>query len=108
MPSGHIATYVATVTVIAKKYPEYEWIKPVGYSLGVALAFNMVNGKVYWVSNYPLGIFIGYVIGKNAANRRIIQNGKVGDLVPHKTKNKKSYLMNRFENTNLMGIAITF
>lgn len=108
MPSGHMATYVATVTVIATNYPEIKWIKPVGYTLGAALAFNMVSGKVHWTSDYPLGIFIGYVIGKEAANRRIIKDVKPGLNIPHETKYKTSYNYNRFQNTNLLGMTITF
>lgn len=108
MPSGHIATYVATLTVIATNYPEKKWIKPVGYTLGAALAFNMVSGKVHWASDYPLGIFIGYVIGKEAANRRITKNVKPSIEMPHQTKYKTSYNYNRFNNTNLIGMTITF
>ena len=87
MPSGHIATFMATVTIIATNYPEIKWIKPVGYSLMGALAFNMVSGKVHWASDYPIGIFIGYVMGKEIANRRITKIPKttVG-MLPIKPK----------------------
>ena len=108
MPSGHIATYMATLTVIATNYPELKWIKPVGYTIGTALAFNMVSGKVHWASDYPVAILIGYVIGKNAANRRITKTTKPSDIVPHQTKYKTSYNYNRLYNTNLMGMTITF
>ncbi|MBL0013177.1 MAG: phosphatase PAP2 family protein [Flavobacterium sp.] len=90
MPSGHIATYVATLAVIATNYPEIKWIKPVGYTLGTALAFNMVSGKVHWASDYPIAILLGYVIGKNAADRRITKTTKNSDIIPHQTKYKTS------------------
>ena len=110
MPSGHIATFMATVTIIATNYPEIKWIKPVGYSLMSVLAFNMVSGKVHWASDYPIGIFIGYVMGKEIANRRItkIQKTTVG-MLPIKPKQYKfDYNINNFQNSTLVGATITF
>ncbi len=110
MPSGHIATFMSTVTIIATNYPEIKWIKPVGYSLMSVLAFNMVSGKVHWTSDYPIGIFIGYVMGKEIANRRItkIPKNKVG-LIPIKPKQYKlDYNINNFQNSTLVGATITF
>ncbi|RZJ27835.1 MAG: phosphatase PAP2 family protein [Flavobacterium sp.] len=107
MPSGHIATYIATLTVIATNYPEIKWIRPVGYSLMALLAFNMVSTKVHWVSDYPLGLFMGYVIGKTIAERRIIRPRKdpVGECTP---KYKIRYNINFAENTSLYGLSLTF
>ncbi len=65
-PSGHIATAVGTVTVIAGNYPEYKLIKPIGYSLCGLLAFAMMNNGVHWASDYPLGIALGYTFAKVA------------------------------------------
>ncbi len=108
MPSGHMATYMATITVIAQNYPELKWIRPVAYSVGAALAFNMMSGQVHWASDYPIGILIGYVIGKNTAERRITKSTKVTDLIPNQTKYNTSYNYNRINNTNLIGMTITF
>lgn len=64
-PSGHIATATMTATVIMDNYPEYaSIIKPVSYTLIGLLSFQMVNNGVHWVSDYPLGIGIGYVFAK--------------------------------------------
>lgn len=63
-PSGHLATLMSTVTVIAENYPENNLIKPVGYSLVGALALAMVNNGVHWVSDDPIGIAIGYAMAK--------------------------------------------
>ena len=63
-PSGHIATAVGTVTVIGDNYPEYRLIKPIGYSMCGLLAFAMMNNGVHWVSDYPLGIGLGYIFAK--------------------------------------------
>jgi hypothetical protein len=70
-PSGHLATLVMGVTVLAENYTEYTFIRPVGYSLASILAFQMVNNDVHWASDYPLGIAIGYLIGKT-----VTKNGR--------------------------------
>ena len=108
MPSGHMATYIATVTIIATNYPEIKWIKPVGYSVGSLLAFNMVSGKVHWTSDYPVAIFMGYVMGKTIANRRIIKQEKIVDLGKKKTVYTTNYSFNRYNNMNVAGATITF
>lgn len=69
-PSGHLATGVMTVTVIAGNYPEKKLVKPVGYTLLGLLSFQMVNNGVHWISDYPLGIAVGYTIGKVITDRQ--------------------------------------
>lgn len=68
-PSGHLATAMMTVTVIAENYPEHKYIRPLGYTLMTLLSFQMVNNGVHWASDYPLALAMGYSIGKIAANR---------------------------------------
>ncbi len=72
-PSGHLATGVMAVVVLSENYPDKKLIKPIGYSLLGALSFQMMNNGVHWASDYPLGIGIGYMIGKaitaNSGNR---------------------------------------
>jgi hypothetical protein len=70
-PSGHLATAMATVTVIAENYPEYHFIRPVGYSLMGVLGLAMLNNGVHWASDYPLGIALGYSFAKIA-----VRNGR--------------------------------
>jgi prolyl-tRNA synthetase len=111
MPSGHIATFMSTITIIATNYPEYKWIKPVGYSAMSLLAFNMVSGKVHWVSDYPIGILIGYVMGKQIANRRITKISKhitTDNASIVKKKYILNYEFNNFQNTPIIGAVITF
>lgn len=89
MPSGHVATFMATITVIATNYPEVKWIKPVGYTLMGIMAFEMMSSKVHWASDYPLALLIGYVVGKTAANRRIKKTetgNEIGYENPYKIK----------------------
>ena len=108
MPSGHMATYMATLTVIATNYPELKWIKPVGYSLGSLLAFNMVSGKVHWASDYPIAVLIGYVMGKNIANRRIIKQSNTTGLNLKQRIYKTNYSYTTINNTGVVGATITF
>lgn len=70
-PSGHLATSIMTVTIIAKNYEEYTWIAPLGYTFSAMLAFQMVNNSVHWASDYPLGIAIGYMMANS-----IVKNGR--------------------------------
>ncbi|MCK0145916.1 phosphatase PAP2 family protein [Arenibacter sp. F26102] len=73
MPSGHVATLMRAITAITTSYPEIRWIKPVDHSLIGIMAIEMISSKIYWISDYPLAILIGYAIGKNAARRRIVK-----------------------------------
>jgi membrane-associated phospholipid phosphatase len=65
-PSGHLATMMATTTVLAENYPEKKWIRPIGYLLMGLTGWSMVNNKVHWASDFPLGIGIGYLAGRFA------------------------------------------
>lgn len=65
-PSGHLATAMATITILSGNYPDNKYIKPVGYSLMGLLGYSMLNNGVHWVSDYPLAIAIGYTCGKIA------------------------------------------
>lgn len=67
VPSGHMATGMMTVTVIAENYPDNKYVKPIGYFLLTALGFQMVNNGVHWASDYPLGLAVGYGVGKAIA-----------------------------------------
>jgi membrane-associated phospholipid phosphatase len=67
-PSGHLATMMATITVLSKNYPEKKWIKPIGYLLTGLTGWSMLNNKVHWASDFPLGLVIGYLSGKIVYN----------------------------------------
>jgi len=109
MPSGHIATFMATITVISTNYPEIKWIKPIGYALMGIVGFEMVSSKVHWVSDYPLAILIGYAIGKNVANRRIIKNKREDWIIRNKeVKLKTNFNFNYTNQYKMIGISLTF
>jgi PAP2 superfamily len=63
-PSGHLATMMSTVTVLALNYPEKKWIRPVGYTLMTLVGLAMINNDVHWAGDYPLAIGLGYVSAK--------------------------------------------
>jgi membrane-associated phospholipid phosphatase len=65
-PSGHMASMVATLTVLAGNYPEKKWIKPIGYAITAVVGLAMMNNGVHWISDYPLAIGMGYVYGITA------------------------------------------
>ena len=65
-PSGHLATAMATITILSGNYPTNRYIKPIGYSLMGILGYAMMNNGVHWASDYPLAIAIGYTFGKIA------------------------------------------
>lgn len=68
-PSGHLATFMATVTILSGNYPDCHLIKPIGYSLMGLLGFAMMNNGVHWAGDYPVAIAIGYTYGKIALKR---------------------------------------
>lgn len=63
-PSGHMATFVSTVTIIGENYPQIKWIKPVGYGIAGLIGLSMINNGAHWVSDYPMGFALGYGFGK--------------------------------------------
>jgi membrane-associated phospholipid phosphatase len=63
-PSGHLATMMATVTVLTNNYPEKKWIGILGYSLIGLSGWAMVNTEVHWIADYPLALALGYISGK--------------------------------------------
>ncbi len=88
-PSGHLATAMATITILAGNYPDNKYIKPVGYTLMGLLGFSMLNNGVHWMSDYPLAIAIGYTCGKIALARgrlivpkKGVENGRTSSIMP--------------------------
>ena len=77
VPSGHIMAVSSTLTVIDSNYPEYRSvIRPLGFTLLTLVGFQMVNIGVHWVSDYPLGLALGYVVGKVASSHGKNINGQ--------------------------------
>jgi membrane-associated phospholipid phosphatase len=68
-PSGHLTTMMTTVTILAENYPEYKWIKPLGYFLMGCTSFAMMNTEVHWIGDYPLALAFGYLNGRLITKR---------------------------------------
>lgn len=105
IPSGHLTTIMAGLTVVIANYPEYKWIKPVGYTLIGGMCFQMIQSEVHWASDYPLAILMGYFVGKTIAKNRFAE-----------TKNadgsQKKYSLNfsasRNYDYNMVGATLKF
>ncbi len=79
-PSGHFATVMATITIMAGNYPNNKWIKPIGYTALGLCGFAMVHNGVHWMGDYPMAIAIGYACGKIALARGHRTETKSGKL----------------------------
>ena len=98
-PSGHLAVFMSTFTIISENYPEYPIIKPVGYTLMTLLGLQMMNNGVHWASDYPLSIAMGYYLGKIAVDngRKIIDESNV-----------INYEITPYVNTNSFGLNFKY
>ncbi len=108
VPSGHLTTFMTTFVIISENYKEKKWIKPVGYTMMGMLCFEMMQSKVHWASDYPLAIFMGYIVGKSIVKNRIVEknNYTIGE---HKNfKPKFNYSFSSDRNFTLAGMNITF
>ncbi|MBK1896807.1 phosphatase PAP2 family protein [Chryseobacterium paridis] len=104
MPSGHLTTFMSAITVIADNYPDAGWIKPVGYTLAGALAFQMMQSQVHWASDYPLALLMGYFIGKTISKNRYTSSEFSAGNVKYKINLTAS---NSF-GYNMAGVKLTF
>lgn len=75
-PSGHLATMMATVTVLRENYPDKKWLPFVGYGLIAATGWAMINTDVHWIGDYPLALALGYISGKITCMRHKRQAAK--------------------------------
>jgi membrane-associated phospholipid phosphatase len=82
-PSGYVATATSTVTIIAENYPEYQFVKPVGYTLLSLMMFGMLNSENHWISDYPVGVAIGYISAKSVLKRKRKREEDLYKYRPH-------------------------
>ncbi len=68
-PSGHIATAMATMIVISENYPKQKWIKYIGYPAVALVGVGLTTTSIHWVSDFPLGLALGYSFGMLVAHR---------------------------------------
>lgn len=107
VPSGHLTTGLAAWTVIAENYPEYRWIKPVGYTVLGLMCFEMVQSGVHWTSDYPIAILFGYLIGKNIA-KSAIKKEKNNSLAENKPNYKFNFSSSSIAGVQTFGVQVDF
>ena len=107
MPSGHLTTGIAAWIVLSENYPEKKWIKPLGFTLMGVMSFEMMQSKVHWISDYPIAILLGYLIGKNIA-----KNARIKKTNGNETFRQKKYKMDiaasNLYGTQVVGMSIDF
>lgn len=104
-PSGHLATLMSTVTILAENYPEKRYIKPVGYSIIGLVGLSMINNNVHWISDYPLAIALGYLCARQVVKR---SRRVVDPLSSKKDKPELSYSLNYCNGRLMPGIVYKF
>jgi hypothetical protein len=105
VPSGHLTTIMAGLTVVIANYPDYKWIKPVGYTLIGAMCFQMTQSEVHWVSDYPIAILMGYFVGKTIAKNRFTETKNADGT---EKKYSLNFSASRNSGYNLVGATIKF
>ena len=113
MPSGHLTTAMSALTVIAENYPDYKWIKPVGYTALGLMCYEMMQSKVHWASDYPIALFLGYITGKTIADRRITKEYDNEANNTAKTLEKQRYKWQwcsgrTYDGYALLGVNVQF
>lgn len=108
-PSGHLATLMNSVTILAENYPEKKWIRPVGYSVTALVGLSMINNKVHWASDYPLALALGYLSAKQVVkNSRRELNPKQQAHISPLLRGKMSYALNYVNGRLQPGVLYVF
>ncbi len=68
VPSGHIATSLATAQVIIENYPDAKWIPYVAYPVVGTVGLGIVANSSHWWSDIPFGLLIGYSFSQVVAH----------------------------------------
>lgn len=105
VPSGHLTTIMAGLTVVIANYPEYKWIKPVGYTLIGGMCLQMIQSEVHWVSDYPIAILMGYFVGKTIAKNRFTETKNADGT---DKKYSLNFSASRNSGYNLVGATLKF
>ncbi|MFT4024618.1 MAG: hypothetical protein QM664_12640, partial [Flavihumibacter sp.] len=69
-----------------------------------ALSFQMVQSEVHWVSDYPLALFMGYLIGKTISHNRYREE----KATAHNKKYKLDFTASCFAGHNTLGVNVSF
>ena len=69
-PSGHAMTACSFATVLAKQYPENNWIKFGSYGFASAVSLSRIGGLNHFPSDVVVGTSMGYLIGRYLVRHR--------------------------------------
>jgi len=108
MPSGHITTLMTSVMIISENYKEIKWIKPVGFGMMGLMSFEMLQSKVHWASDYPVAIFMGYIIGKSIVKSRITEKTNTAMGMMKSVEPRFHYSFSSNQNYTLVGATMVF
>jgi membrane-associated phospholipid phosphatase len=75
MPSGHTVAAWALAGVLAHRYPEKPWLKPLVYGAAATVSVARVLARDHFPSDVLVGSTFGYLIGSSIGNRE-----EFGDL----------------------------
>lgn len=69
LPSGHVSSAFALMTVIAKQYDHWYGEIP-AYTFAVSVAFQRMNSRNHWTSDTIVGGALGYWVGSTLAQKQ--------------------------------------
>jgi hypothetical protein len=109
-PSGHLASTMGTITVLALNYPEHRYIWPVGAAAMGVLSFTMVNNGVHWASDYPLALAIGGVVGRAVVQRgrSVIRQPDTGPIAAPALGARASFDLAPLVAPGVLGVRVTW
>jgi membrane-associated phospholipid phosphatase len=67
MPSGHVSSVFAIMTVMAKQY-DYWWVEIPAYTFCGAVAFQRMESRNHWFSDTIVGGALGYWVASTLVN----------------------------------------
>ncbi|MEK7727605.1 MAG: phosphatase PAP2 family protein [candidate division KSB1 bacterium] len=69
MPSGHVSSAFALMTVIAKQY-DYWYVEIPAYTFATSVAFQRMTSRNHWASDAMVGAALGYWIGSTLVRKQ--------------------------------------
>jgi membrane-associated phospholipid phosphatase len=93
MPSGHVSSAFALMTVLAKQY-EHWYVEIPAYTFAVSVAFQRMTSRSHWASDTILGGAIGYWVSNV--------------LVQKQRRPSKSPSLNFYPAGNGLGVVMQF
>jgi len=93
MPSGHVSSAFALMTVIAKQYDHW-WVDVPAYTFAASVAFQRMTSRNHWASDTIIGGALGYWVGSM--------------LVKKQRQRPKGASLNLYPIGNRLGVAVSF